>query len=137
MLREEFRAIARTRLREARILLAGGRPAGAYYLAGYAVECGLKACIARQFLRHDIPDKSLVQQIWTHNLRELVNIAGLSGSLNARIEASPAFASNWDVVKDWSETSRYAMKSMPVAQDMLRAVGQRSTGVLAWIRANW
>ena len=26
-------------------LLAGGRWTGAYYLGGYAVECGLKACI--------------------------------------------------------------------------------------------
>ena len=41
----DFQAIAEKRMREARILLAANEPDGAYYLGGYAVECGLKACI--------------------------------------------------------------------------------------------
>ena len=45
--RADFQAIAETRMREARILLAANEPDGAYYLGGYAVECGLKACIIK------------------------------------------------------------------------------------------
>ena len=137
MLRDEFRAIARTRIREARILLTNGEPGGAYYLAGYAVECGLKACIARRFLRNDIPEPSLVQKIYTHDLDALVTIAGLRTSLDARRAASGTFQSHWDVVRGWSERSRYAVISMALARDMVRAVGQRSTGVMAWLRTNW
>ena len=44
--RWEFRELATLRLAEAKALLDAGLPDGAYYLAGYAVECGLKACIA-------------------------------------------------------------------------------------------
>jgi hypothetical protein len=137
MRRNEFQAMARTRLREARRLLTSGEPSGAYYLAGYAVECGLKAVIARQFRNQDIPDKALVNRIYTHKLEELVTIAGLAGSLQAQQTASAAFRLNWRVVSGWSEASRYVPTSIAVAQDMVRGVGQRNTGVLAWIRTNW
>jgi len=43
--RPQLRQLAEDRILDAACLLACGRPAGAYYLAGYAVECGLKACI--------------------------------------------------------------------------------------------
>src|SRR5919106_3680906 len=43
-----------------------GEPSGAYYLAGYAVECGLKACIAKQVRRHEFPDRTTVNQSHTH-----------------------------------------------------------------------
>jgi hypothetical protein len=45
MNRAQLRQLAEDRVLDAACLLAGGRWAGAYYLAGYAVECGLKACI--------------------------------------------------------------------------------------------
>lgn len=41
------------------MLLTAGMPEGAYYLAGYAVECALKSCIARRTQEHDFPDKKL------------------------------------------------------------------------------
>jgi len=43
--RAELRQLAEDRILDAEHLLAAGRWSGAYYLAGYAVECGLKACI--------------------------------------------------------------------------------------------
>lgn len=48
MNREDFQRVSEIRLRESRALLAAGFPEGAYYLAGYAVECALKACIGTQ-----------------------------------------------------------------------------------------
>jgi hypothetical protein len=48
-----------------------------------------------------------VNQSYTHDLSRLVQAAGLDGALNARIRASAGFSVNWNVVKDWSEESRY------------------------------
>ena len=45
--RRDLRELALLRLKEAQVLLANGCWSGAYYLAGYAVECALKACIAK------------------------------------------------------------------------------------------
>jgi len=46
------------RLKDAEVLLQKGRNEAAYYLAGYAVECALKACIAKQTKRHEFPTGS-------------------------------------------------------------------------------
>ena len=46
MNRSDFQQLADVRIDEAAVLFAQGKYDGAYYLAGYAVECGLKACIA-------------------------------------------------------------------------------------------
>jgi hypothetical protein len=46
--RAEFQKLADLRAREAGVLLAARCYDGAYYLAGYAVECALKACIVFQ-----------------------------------------------------------------------------------------
>jgi HEPN domain-containing protein len=48
MNRADFHKLAEIRIKEARVLLDRKCYAGAYYLAGYAVECALKACIARK-----------------------------------------------------------------------------------------
>ena len=40
-----FARAAAARLADARLLLVGGRPHGAIYLAGYAIECGLKSLL--------------------------------------------------------------------------------------------
>jgi hypothetical protein len=42
---------AEPHLQDAEALLQGGRYDAAYYLAGYAVECAIKACIANQTRR--------------------------------------------------------------------------------------
>ena len=45
--RRELQDLSKVRLKEATALLQLGLFDGAFYLAGYAVECGLKACIAK------------------------------------------------------------------------------------------
>jgi len=45
--REQLQQLAELRLEDAEALIASGRWAAAYYLLGYSVECGLKACVAR------------------------------------------------------------------------------------------
>ena len=70
MNRKDFHQLAELRLKEARALLAAEFPDGAYYLAGYAVECGLKACIAKRTREHDYPDKKLVNKSYTHDVED-------------------------------------------------------------------
>ena len=78
--RKDLQLLARVRLAGAKTLLDAGRPDGAYYLAGYAVECALKACIARGTLRHEFPGKKTVDASHTHNLRDLIKVANLARS---------------------------------------------------------
>ena len=55
MNRSDFQQLADVRIDEAAVLLVQGKYDGTYYLAGYAVECGLKACIAKRTERYAFP----------------------------------------------------------------------------------
>jgi HEPN domain-containing protein len=78
--RKTLQALAESRLEEARILLTNRQWTGAYYMAGLAVECALKACLARAVKEHDYPDKKFVNGMYQHNLQ---NLAGLDAALLA------------------------------------------------------
>lgn len=135
--RSEWQTIANTRIREATTLRDNKHWSGAYYLAGYALECGLKACLTRQFKAATMPDKQLVTKAHTHDLETLVRLAGLDRSLSNEQNSDPEFAVYWATVKDWSEASRYKILNESEAVDMIVAVKQRNHGVMKWVRANW
>ncbi len=138
MNRKNFQSIARLRRSEAAALLKTRYYAGAYYLIGYAVESGLKACIAKQTKRHDFPDKSLVKQVFTHDLEKLVKLSGLATTLETDLKANKNLELNWAIVKDWTEQSRYEMNISNVqALDMYSACTARTHGVLTWISKRW
>ena len=61
--------------------LSANRWPAAYYLLGYAVECGLKACAARQFRQDEVPDKTVVNDFYTHRLDKLLGISGVKTAL--------------------------------------------------------
>ncbi len=138
MNRADFQRLARVRITESRTLLDGGLWEGAYYLAGYAVECALKACIAKKTRRFDFPDKNIVNDSYKHDLKSLVKTAGLETELATASAADPQFASRWSVVEDWSEQSRYeTRKTGPQARDLYEAIVSRKNGVLQWLRKHW
>lgn len=58
MNRRDLKDLAAIRVREASLLLKNKQYSGAYYLAGYAVECALKACISKETRRYDFPTSS-------------------------------------------------------------------------------
>lgn len=60
MNRADLQVLARLRLAEAKVLFDNRRYEGAYYLLGYAIECALKAYIAKQTKRYDFPEKNLL-----------------------------------------------------------------------------
>ncbi len=137
MNRIELQEISEVRLRESRALLTAGFAEGAYYLAGYAVECALKACIARRTQEHDFPEKKFVNDSHTHNLKTLLQLAELKTELDTIIETDPAMESVIDRVQEWSETSRYQRKTVQEAEALLKAIEEGKGGLLPWIRLHW
>ena len=138
MNRSDLQKLSRLRESEAAVLLKARRFQGAYYLLGYAVECALKACIAKQVRRHDFPDRDVFGRAYVHNLEQLVLVAGLTTIFNLEKNARPQLALNWAIVKDWKETSRHSMAiSRTEANEMYVGCTDQSDGVLPWIRQRW
>lgn len=137
MNRKDLQLLSRIRLKEAKALLGLGLNDGAYYLAGYAVECGLKACIAKRTQRYDFPDRVLVRDLYTHGPLELVKKAGLADELEAPAAADSAFQGNWNTVRQWSVESRYNVHSSEDADEPVTAIGDSQHGVMAWIKRYW
>lgn len=137
MTRANFHKVSALRHREAGALLAAGHYPGAYYLIGYAVECALKACVAKQVRRYDFPDKKLANEAFTHDLEKLIRVAGLAPDFEGDRRANPELELNWAIVKDWSETVRYEVGiTEPQARELYAACTGRN-GVLPWVRKRW
>lgn len=135
--RKDLRALSRVRLSEARALLKAGLPDGAYYLAGYAVECALKACIAKETRRHEFPEKKRGNASHTHDIGELVKVAELQDALQAAVKSDPLFRQYWIDVREWSEQSRYDKHSEQSARALIDAIGDRNHGVMKWVKLYW
>lgn len=134
MFRHDFQALARTREREARHLYRAGCFDGAYYLAGLAVECAFKACVARQTRRFEFPDRRRAENAHTHRLEQLLNQAELA---SAMANASLALRESWATVKDWTVEIRYSSgRSGPECRDFLASAFGRQ-GLLPWLRRRW
>ncbi len=84
--RATLRTLAELRLAEAQLLLERGFFSGAYYLAGYAAELGLKALIATKFAAHEIPDRDFVNRVYTHDIEKLIDHAGLKPEFDQRVK---------------------------------------------------
>jgi hypothetical protein len=136
--RSDLQRLADLRLSDANTLLDAGSFDGAYYLAGYVIECALKACVAKQVREFDFPEKRLVERSYTHNLVQLLDVSGVKVTFEDDIRGNEALRVSWSIVKDWSETSRYALDvTEKSAQNMLAAVGDDASGVLPWLKRHW
>jgi hypothetical protein len=107
--RKLLQEVAKLRLDEAKLLMRERLFSGAYYVAGYAVECALKAKIATQFKANEIPDKSLVNNIYTHDLEALLRLSGLQVELETTRQNDPRLYNRWLIVKNWTEQARYTL----------------------------
>ena len=138
MNRDDLQRIARLRVKEAKVLLENGYFSGAYYLLGYAIECALKACIAKQIKRYDFPDRKLINDSYSHELEKLLGVSGLKEKLQDEIRNNPNLEVNWAIVKDWKVESRYSTDlSETAARDFYSAVTTSKNGVLSWLKKWW
>ena len=137
MNRADLQRLSNIRIREAEILLAAGAYSGTYYLAGYAVECALKACFAKSIQRYDFPDKDRAGKVFQHKLSVLATLANLDGELSKATQGNLRLSANWSVARGWTEESRYSTWTKNEAEAMVDAISKRKDGVLPWIRRRW
>ncbi len=133
--RGQWQKLCDTRVEDAEVLIRNGRHAGAYYLAGYAVECALKAKVASLMKEDYFPPKPeyVRKKLYTHSLENLLDVAELKKILEDKAKTDTLFADQWGTVKEWSEDSRYDTQDQKAAEDMLKAVHE----VVECIRKYW
>jgi hypothetical protein len=148
---EELRRMAEERILDAIALLDAGRWEFGYYVAGYAVECGLKSCLLARMVHTAwvFREKWEAKVCLTHDFAALVKLAGLNDELNNKLGASAAaaaaeggppggaFAANWGSVLQWKPESRYTPKTETQARELYGAITHDPDGVLQWIRNYW
>lgn len=133
----DLEKLADEKLSDAQALLGVKSWSNAYYLAGYAVELAIKACIAKSFKADTIPDKDLVIKTYSHEFSRLIGTAGLTAELQNQVLASQDFGAAWGVVNEWSPEDRYRFNSEQDAKELIEAISNAAHGVLPWIKALW
>ena len=142
MTRADWQEIAEERLLAAQALLAAQQWASAYYLAGYAVEGGLKSCI---LVRMTTAPEVLFQEggnkfsgdCWSHDVEKLVKLAGLESIRDTDVAANGSLEYNWGIVAKWNEKSRYQKKTQADAEELYIAIADNMNGVMQWIKTRW
>lgn len=102
---EDLRAIAKARLEDAEVLLAGERIDGAAYLCGYAVELVLKARICGALNWSGFPENRKEFENFgsfkTHRLDVLLALSGQEQSIKTNQ------LSEWSAFSKWDPEARY------------------------------
>jgi HEPN domain-containing protein len=138
--RLQWQQLAERWLLDAKALLDAHKWSSAYYLSGYAVECGLKSCVLTRVAAGPeliFEDRKFSEKCWTHSIEDLVRLAGLEADRAADTAVNAALRDNWLIVKDWSEKSRYQSTSHQKAKKLYSAITHDTNGVMSWVRARW
>ncbi len=107
-------------------------------MAGYAIECALKACIAKETKEHDFPDKDIVNKSWTHKLVDLLKLAQLEGKLLKDMKSNKDLETFWAIIVNWEEKKRYELSlTREEASSLCDAVSDPTNGVLQWLKTWW
>jgi hypothetical protein len=88
-----------------------------------------KVLIASKFGGNEIPDRSFVNAIYTHDLERLILHAGLLPALREKQQDDVGFATNWEIVKNWSEGSRYRAIADGEARSLIDALSNSNIGI--------
>lgn len=121
---------AQHRLDDAKVLLAALRRRGAMYMAGYAIECTLKAKLMRKYDQDNLldledelrkrKDGSADARVFTHGLEELLMLAdGMT-----RLRQNEGMWRTFNLANGWTPSWRYSPEpsSPEDAEDFLAAV---------------
>lgn len=122
-------------------------------MAGYAIECALKACIAKRTRQFDFPDKKLVEKSYSHDLERLLDAAELTAEMQSAVRNNQQMEINWSLTTQWSESSRYELArdktiygglgssnepdNFFVARMLVKAIESEEGGILPWIKLYW
>lgn len=135
--RSDLQAHAQRKLDDAIILFRAGSYSNAYYMAGYTVELGLKACVPAQIVAYTVPEKDLLKGFLDHNLPKLVGLAGLASELKRAQNDDVEFSANWALVCEWGPDARYEHWDATSAQTIINAISDGKSGVFQWIKKHW
>jgi hypothetical protein len=106
---DDYPDAATKHLDDARALLRAGRFDGAAYLAGYVIECSLKALVVFEDSRGRPPWEARRARKFKHHIRDLgaeaLRLASALGSFSARYQ--PNLRKDHPVHSAWKETLRY------------------------------
>lgn len=130
--REDLQRLTEIRVREAEVLLEANCPNGAHYLAGYAMECALKACFAKGILQGQFPDRDKVLQAHTHDLRRLLRVSGVDGILRKSMESAAFYGA-----LTWSTGLRYRIDATPESARNYLSNLTADRGPLAILSSVW
>jgi HEPN domain len=135
--RLDWHRLADRRIADAKVLIDGGRYDAGYYMAGYSVECGLKACVANLWKVEAFPERSFVPAVYIHDLKKLIDLAGLKAVFDADTGANGALFGYWGTVLAWTEHTRYDDKDEVAARELYEGITDNPDGVLLWIKRYW
>jgi hypothetical protein len=110
MHRDTLKELVAIRLKEAGYLFERECFSGAYYLAGYAVECAFKVILTHHIQSHTIPEKKWVEKFHTHEFSKLINLANLAEKFKDKKDHDDQFAAAWESVEKWNPESRYEVR---------------------------
>ena len=147
MTREDYRQLSDLHVQHGKALLEGGFYSGAWYISGYAVECGIKACIAKLFrltADDDFPEPMSGNpgggtiNLRSHNFKFLVQAAGLKLVWDREMNGSRRFRDNWDIVNRWSPEGRYATdRVQSEVVEFYSAIVDPNHGAMECIKRHW
>jgi len=137
----ELKNLAKSRLKEARILYQKGFYDSSVYLSGYVIELGLKARICRILKLNEYPSSGKIGAVYkTHKISDLIILGGLLPQLDEKLIVDPDFQVNWSIVSPWDVSLRYSSigtNSELVAKETLSALEDPEHGVFSWIKKRW
>jgi HEPN domain-containing protein len=137
----ELREMAKTRLKEAKVLYDNGLYDGACYLAGYVIELALKARICKLLDINDYPPNGDISRAYKiHDLDQLLRLAGLENKFNTAKLANPNLLANWSLISLWNEQYRYRPIGTSIkvnTEHIINALEDSTDGVLTWIKSRW
>jgi hypothetical protein len=138
MTRKELQELARLRLREADALYKAHLYDGCVYLAGYAVELGLKARICRVLRVNEYPSGDLGKAFKVHSLNQLKILAGLTPDIDVR--KNKELFDNWSKAVAWNPEQRYKSPGKYGASEariILDSLTAKPNGVFTWLLKRW
>jgi len=84
-----------------------------------------------------IPDKSFINEIYTHKLDKLLGLADLRSQFESDSGGNEHLTANWAVVTKWDEQRRYEFWDSLSATSLLDAIGDPTNGVFQWVKQHW
>jgi len=139
--REQLKALAQLRLREAETLFKAELYDGCAYLCGYVVELALKARICATLGINEYPPdmkaNNLRTALRTHELDDLKLLAGMGREISA---SNRALLTNWSIASQWRPERRYeppGTYDRNAAQEILDVIRKEPDGVLPCISSHW